>query len=135
MSATPTSTHRSGTGNVEDRRVGLMSEIEAVLVTRKTGRPRPRRGAWLTRFIRKKPLGASSAAVLLGLLVWSLAAPLFGTTDPLAIDGRAALESPGSAHIFGTHNLGRDVYTRVAYGEIGRASCRERGCMLGVAED
>lgn len=72
------------------------------------------------RFVRRKPLGAGSAVVLLALLIWSAAAPLFGTMDPLAINGRAALVSPGGEYLFGTDNLGRDVYSRVAYG--GRVS-------------
>ena len=94
----------------------------AVEVFAQTAAMRTRRG-WLVglrSFARRKPLGAGSAVVLCALILWSAAAPLFGTTDPLAIDGRSALLSPSAEHIFGTDNLGRDVYSRVAYG--GRVS-------------
>ncbi|MCK9496937.1 MAG: ABC transporter permease [Dehalococcoidia bacterium] len=96
---------------------------ESALSPIEGARPRSRstrRGAWVGRFIRRKPLGAASALVLLGLMLWSAAAPLFGASDPLMIDGRAALQSPSLDHVFGTDNLGRDVYSRVAYG--GRVS-------------
>jgi peptide/nickel transport system permease protein len=52
--------------------------------------------------------------VLLGLL--AVFAAYLAPYDPLAIDPGSALQSPGSAHFFGTDQFGRDVFSRVLYG-------------------
>lgn len=38
------------------------------------------------------------------------------THDPLRADVRSALEAPGGAHLFGTDQSGRDVFSRVVHG-------------------
>jgi len=38
------------------------------------------------------------------------------THDPLRADVRSALEAPGAAHLFGTDQSGRDVFSRVVHG-------------------
>jgi peptide/nickel transport system permease protein len=54
---------------------------------------------------------------LLGVfVVIALAAPAFTSVDPDAVDLRRALSAPGQDGVFGTDQLGRDVYTRVVYG-------------------
>ncbi|WP_062205186.1 ABC transporter permease [Streptomyces sp. NBRC 109706] len=57
-------------------------------------------------------------AVLYLLLVagWTVAPGLFTGQDPLLTDASKSLSEPGSAHWFGTDNLGRDIYTRVVHG-------------------
>ncbi len=46
----------------------------------------------------------------------ALAAPIIATHDPTAIDAARQLEEPGRAHLLGTDNLGRDIYSRLVYG-------------------
>ncbi len=45
-------------------------------------------------------------------------APLVATCDPLAMDlsPGARLQAPSPEHLFGTDNLGRDVFSRMVYG-------------------
>lgn len=68
------------------------------------------------RAIRPRPSTALAAAVL-GLAVLAALRPsLLASGDPAAVDVLAAFRGPGSAHWFGTDQLGRDEYTRVVYG-------------------
>ena len=54
--------------------------------------------------------------LLVGIvLVPSLLVPLLGAGDPNAQDLLSALQSPSIDHLFGTDNLGRDIFTRVLY--------------------
>ena len=75
--------------------------------------------AWLRRV-----LGSSAAAIVGGVLVaivvtGVLFAPLFTSTDPMALSAETLLE-PSWAHPLGTDDLGRDNLARVLYG--GRVS-------------
>lgn len=70
----------------------------------------------LTRWLRRKPLGVVSALVIVGLVVAALAAPLIAPYDPLSQNPRKALRPPGSEHLFGTDQLGRDILSRVVWG-------------------
>jgi peptide/nickel transport system permease protein len=54
---------------------------------------------------------------LVALFVLSAAlAPVIAPYDPNALDVPARLQGPSSAHLLGTDNLGRDVFSRVLYG-------------------
>ncbi|MGH2375220.1 MAG: ABC transporter permease, partial [bacterium] len=53
--------------------------------------------------------------VLLVLLV-AIVAPWLSPHDPLGIDVPSRLVGPGAAHLFGTDNMGRDIFSRVIFG-------------------
>jgi peptide/nickel transport system permease protein len=59
-------------------------------------------------------------ALLVCIVVASIAAPWLGTVDPINIDPSHRLQGPSSEHWFGTDRFGRDLYSRVIYG--GRVS-------------
>jgi peptide/nickel transport system permease protein len=64
----------------------------------------------------KRP-GVYLAAAVLVLLVLAAVAPhLFTAQDPLAVDSARTLEPPGSGHLLGTDENGRDVFSRIVYG-------------------
>lgn len=67
----------------------------------------------------RRPISALLAVGLAIVAAWLLvaaAAPLVATHDPQALDLVALLRSPSAEHLFGTDNLGRDVFSRTAYG-------------------
>lgn len=68
------------------------------------------------RFSRRKPLGGFGLAMVVVLVFLAIFAPLVATDDPYVISGRDRLQAPGAAHLFGTDDLGRDVFSRVVYG-------------------
>ena len=82
-----------------------------------TGRPAARRVlAALGRFVRRKPLGAVGAVIVLTLLIMAGFAEWIA---PHAFDEQIAdarLRPPGREFIFGTDNVSRDIFSRIVYG-------------------
>lgn len=69
----------------------------------------------MRRLLRRR--GAVVILVLLGLLIVSaVAAPLFTSYSPTALAPRDRFQPPSLAHLFGTDELGRDLFTRNLYG-------------------
>ena len=69
----------------------------------------------MRRLLRRRE--AVVILVLLGLLIISaVAAPLFTPYSPIALAPRDRFQPPSLTHLFGTDELGRDLYTRVLYG-------------------
>lgn len=73
----------------------------------------------LRRFMGNK-LAVLGSVVFLTITIMSVFAPLFTSYDPNAIDYTAFMQKPSMAHLFGTDELGRDIFARVLYG--GRVS-------------
>jgi peptide/nickel transport system permease protein len=57
----------------------------------------------------------AGAAVVAFVLILSALAPLIAPYDPAKRSGDP-LSPPGPGHVFGTDNLGRDVFSRILYG-------------------
>lgn len=72
-------------------------------------------GACFREFSRRHPTVVGSAGVLLILVVLTVAAPYL-SSNPLDISPRNRLKAPSSEHLFGTDNLGRDIYSRTLHG-------------------
>lgn len=75
-------------------------------------------GQALSLLIREKPMGLFGGLVVLMFLIAALAAPWITPSGPneLSFVPEDRLVAPGLNFIFGSDNLGRDVYTRVVYG-------------------
>ncbi|HEV8685840.1 MAG TPA: ABC transporter permease [Gaiellaceae bacterium] len=78
-------------------------------------RMRARRGRGRLRPAWRQPLAVVGAVIALGWVVIAVFAPYVAPHDPLAQLYLPA-QSPSSAHLFGTDELGRDVLSRVIYG-------------------
>lgn len=71
------------------------------------------------RAVRAFSLNTSAvtgALIILLLLLSALFAPLIAPYDPVANDLRAALQPPSRGHLFGTDELGRDIFSRIVWG-------------------
>jgi peptide/nickel transport system permease protein len=78
-----------------------------------------RRRAWTaaTRdFMRRKPIGATGAAIVLLMALAATLADLVAPYHPLATDYAHMLGAPSLAHPLGTDEFGRDVLSRILYG-------------------
>ena len=67
-------------------------------------------------FLLKSPTSAFGLAVLLLLVIAAIFAPWLATHDPYAQDLANTLKAPGNGHVFGTDELGRDIYSRLLWG-------------------
>src|SRR5438105_13849880 len=66
--------------------------------------------------LRVPPTVALSFAIIALVIAWSFAPGLFTSHNPVNGVPADKLLGPGAEHWFGTDHLGRDLYTRVAYG-------------------
>jgi peptide/nickel transport system permease protein len=79
------------------------------------------RGIWksikgLADVIFSSPTAVIGLVIVLAWVFIAIFAPLITTHDPLEEDYMHMDKGPSAAHILGTDDLGRDVWSRVAYG-------------------
>ena len=67
-------------------------------------------------FLMKSPTSLFGLAVLALLILVAIFAPLIATHDPYAQDLANTLQAPGNGHLFGTDELGRDIFSRLVWG-------------------
>jgi peptide/nickel transport system permease protein len=78
--------------------------------------PRARRRRRMRRRLLRRPLAVAGLVVALLFVLMAIFAPLIAPYDPGQSDFSAPLAGPSSEHLFGTDELGRDVFSRVVYG-------------------
>jgi peptide/nickel transport system permease protein len=66
--------------------------------------------------LRRSPLVVVGIVVLLFWLLVMIFAPQLARFEPLAQDVSVRLQPPGDVYLFGTDELGRDIFSRVLYG-------------------
>lgn len=66
--------------------------------------------------LKKNPMTLAGLAILLLMIVLSLAAPLLSSYDPNKIQVIDRFQGPSGEHWFGTDEVGRDIFTRILYG-------------------
>ncbi|HNU73946.1 MAG TPA: ABC transporter permease [Deltaproteobacteria bacterium] len=71
-------------------------------------------GFW-SRFFRDR-LAVAGLVIVLSFFALSILTPVIAPYDPSAIDVDSILMPPSARHLFGTDDLGRDVFTRMLYG-------------------
>src|SRR6516225_10704051 len=91
----------------------------------------------LVHFLRRYPLGAAGAAIVLAIVLMALLANWITGFDPTATNAHASLARPGGSHPLGADFMGRDMWSRIAFGArislavgIGATSL---GCIIGVS--
>jgi len=63
----------------------------------------------VSRFVRKKPLGAAGGVLMMVMLATALLANVLQTHDPIATDAGSTLARPSEEHLLGTDHLGREI--------------------------
>ena len=77
---------------------------------------RPRRRPSLVRLFGGNAAALVGAIVVAVIVLLAIFAPLVAPFDPEAINLRARMQPPSTAHWFGTDELGRDILSRVIHG-------------------
>lgn len=70
---------------------------------------------WM-RLMVENPAAVVSAVVLLVIVLGAIFAPLIAPFDPNFVNPADRLSEPSREYLFGTDDLGRDIYSRVVYG-------------------
>ena len=83
---------------------------------------------WRRRFIPRQHALVAGACIIGLWLLAAILAPWLAPFDPINQDPSVSLVPPGSAHLFGTDNFGRDIFSRVVWG----ARVDLQICLLGV---
>jgi peptide/nickel transport system permease protein len=87
-------------------------------------------------FLRRYPLGAIGAAIMIVFVFAAIFADFITIFDPLSTNAKLSLAAPSGAHWLGDDFMGRDVYSRIVYGArislaVGLGSTA-LGCAFGV---
>jgi peptide/nickel transport system permease protein len=69
-----------------------------------------------TRALLGTSSGRLGAAIILLVILMAMTAPVIAPYSPLAVNPPDRLAPPSAAHLMGTDELGRDVFSRVLYG-------------------
>ena len=83
---------------------------DAAEALRHAGRP------GVLRSLLREPTALVGGAIVLGMSLLAIAAPLIAPADPTAVDGARRLLPPGPDALLGTDNLGRDIASRLMWG-------------------
>ncbi|MFL6814381.1 MAG: ABC transporter permease, partial [Bradyrhizobium sp.] len=67
-------------------------------------------------FVRRYPLGAAGAVIMVLFLFAAAFAPFLTVYDPLSTNAAASLARPSATHWLGCDFMGRDVWARIMYG-------------------
>jgi peptide/nickel transport system permease protein len=67
-------------------------------------------------FIRRYPLGAIGAVIMVIFVLAAIFAPFITVYDPLTTNAAVSLARPSVTHWLGCDFMGRDVYSRIIYG-------------------
>jgi peptide/nickel transport system permease protein len=87
-------------------------------------------------FVRRYPLGAIGALIMIAFVATAIFADAITTYDPLTTNARSSLAPPGDKHSLGADFMGRDVLSRIIYGaRISLAvglGATALGCLIGM---
>ena len=93
-------------------------------------------GGALVHFVRRYPLGAIGALIMILFITTAIFADQITRYDPTSTNPRVSLAPPGEQHMLGADFMGRDVFSRIVYGArislavaIGATAL---GCLVGV---
>jgi peptide/nickel transport system permease protein len=67
-------------------------------------------------YVARRPGLLLASLIVLVVLLWAIAPGVWTSYSPLATSISSTLKSPSGAHLFGTDQLGRDVFARTVYG-------------------
>jgi len=70
----------------------------------------------LAQALRRQPLGAASAALIVIIVLTAIFADVLAPYDPLETRPEIRLARPSWEHPFGTDDIGRDVFSRIIHG-------------------
>ena len=104
----------------KSRKTALERRMDRMRALEESGRLATKLTSRTARKILSNKLAVLGAALFLIICILCLAAPLFTRWQPGAIALSDRMAKPSGAHLFGTDQMGRDIWARILYG--GRVS-------------
>jgi peptide/nickel transport system permease protein len=93
-------------------------------------------GSSVIFFMRRYPLGAIGALIMIVFVATAVFADSITAFDPFSTNARTSLAPPGGVHVLGADFMGRDVWSRIVYGaRISLAvglGATTLGCLIGM---
>ena len=87
---------------------------DSVVTSQRTTKRRRVQALW--NLMKRKPLGAVAASIILLIVFTAIFADVLAPYDPLFTHPEIRLAPPSWQHPFGTDDIGRDVFSRIIYG-------------------
>ncbi len=109
-----------------------MATPQAVIDTSELDQLRIPLRTQLWRLVRKQPLGAAGAFIVIIMSLAAIFANVITSYNPVANDLASMLQSPEANHWMGTDEFGRDILTRVIYGARTALSIGLTAAFLGA---
>lgn len=107
--------------------------VQSTTTVAKAAAPSPGQQLWLGfKKLYQKPASAFGTTVFLVFLLLALVGPLiapYGVNQSITDD---ALQAPSARHLFGTDNLGRDIFSRVVLGARDITTLSGLGTLVAV---
>ncbi|OWP23391.1 peptide ABC transporter permease [Microbacterium sp. AISO3] len=97
----------------------------------RTGADRARAARGIRSFLRQPTL-VLAVAVLALVVLWAVAPTWFTSWDPIEGVARDRLQPPSAEHLFGTDNLGRDLFARVVHGSATSLAATSVAVVVGL---
>ncbi|MDQ1217670.1 ABC transporter permease [Microbacterium arborescens] len=97
----------------------------------RTGADRARAARGIRSFLRQPTL-VLAVAVLALVVLWAVAPSWFTSWDPIEGVARDRLQPPSPEHLFGTDNLGRDLFARVVHGSATSLAATSVAVVVGL---
>ena len=98
------------------RKAALDRKMDRIRALEESGCLATRFGSRTVRKLLSNRLAIFGAALFLAICILCFAAPLFTRWQPGAISLRDRMAKPSGAHLFGTDQMGRDIWARILYG-------------------
>ena len=111
------------------RRSALDRRLDKIRALEESGRLATKLTNRTLRKIMANKLAVLGAVLFVVICVMCFAAPLFTRYQPTAISLKERIAAPSAGHIFGTDQMGRDIWSRMLYG--GRISINGRPAKAG----
>lgn len=79
-------------------------------------KPRIKEFKYSLHLVRKSPLTMAGIIIILSFVIIAILAPYIAPYDPERLDLPNQFQKPSREHLFGTDDMGRDIFSRILYG-------------------
>ena len=102
--------------NNKVKRTALDRKLDKIRAAEESGKLGTKLTNRTLRKLTSNKLAVIGILLFVVICVLCFGAPLFTKYDPMAFDLRGKMGAPSAAHILGTDQMGRDIWSRILYG-------------------